>query len=494
MSRHISGKLFGVALVVILVLAGWLFTPQARAQHNAGLQRAIEAQEKHTPALMGKTGVVGTAASLNHDGGPVVKVYVEKAANFAGLPRQLDGVIVVPEVTGKIRAFGDTTARYRPTPIGVSTGHPAITAGTIGARVTDGTNVYALSNNHVYADENRASLGDNALQPGAYDGGTDPGDAIGTLYDFEPISFGGSSNVMDAAIVITSASLLNSATLPDGYGVPSSETATATPRLRVKKYGRTTSLTSGRVDAVNATVDVGYDTGVARFVGQIVIKPGPFSAGGDSGSLIVTEKGNHPVGLLFAGSTLVTIANPIDAVLNRFNVWIDDGVVTGSIIGTVTDSTTGTALEGAAVSVDTGQSANTDSNGHYTLAGVPVGDRTVTVSATGYVTQQSPAVVTENNDTVVDFALDVESSSGGTGAIKGKVTDAQTGAKLAGVLVETDTGQSATSNPGARYSISDVPEGNRTVTASKAGYVTASQEVSLAAGDTATADFALQPE
>jgi len=494
MSRHISGKLFCVALVVILVLAGWLFTPQARAQHNAGLQRAIEVQGKHTPALMGKTGVVGTAASLNYDGGPVVKVYVEKAANFAGLPRQLDGVIVVPEVTGKIRAFGDTTARYRPTPIGVSTGHPAITAGTIGARVTDGTNVYALSNNHVYADENRASLGDNALQPGAYDGGTDPGDAIGTLYDFEPISFGGSSNVMDAAIVITSASLLNSATLPDGYGVPSSETATATPRLKVKKYGRTTSLTSGRVDAVNATVDVGYDTGVARFVGQIVIKPGPFSAGGDSGSLIVTEKGNHPVGLLFAGSTLVTIANPIDAVLNRFNVWIDDGVVTGSIIGTVTDSTTGTALEGAAVSVDTGQSANTDSNGHYTLAGVPVGDRTVTVSATGYVTQQSPAVVTENNDTVVDFALDVESSSGGTGAIKGKVTDAQTGAKLAGVLVETDTGQSATSNPGARYSISDVPEGNRTVTASKAGYVTASQEVSLAAGDTATADFALQPE
>jgi len=34
----------------------------------------------------------------------------------------------------------------RPVPIGVSTGHPDITAGTIGARVTDGVNVYALSN------------------------------------------------------------------------------------------------------------------------------------------------------------------------------------------------------------------------------------------------------------------------------------------------------------------------------------------------------------
>jgi len=57
-------------------------------------------------------------------------------------------------------------------PTGVSTGHPAITAGTIAARVTDGINVYALSNNHVYADENQAALGDEMIQPGTYDGGS----------------------------------------------------------------------------------------------------------------------------------------------------------------------------------------------------------------------------------------------------------------------------------------------------------------------------------
>ena len=55
-------------------------------------------------------------------------------------------------------------------PIGVSTGHPAITAGTIGARVTDGTNVFALSNNHIYANSNNAAIGDSALQPGSIDG------------------------------------------------------------------------------------------------------------------------------------------------------------------------------------------------------------------------------------------------------------------------------------------------------------------------------------
>jgi hypothetical protein len=78
-------------------------------------------------------------------------------------------------------------------------------------------------------------------------------------------------------------------------------------------------------------VDVGYSSGVARFVGQIIVEPGEFSAGGDSGSLIVVDgKGKKgaaddrkPVGLLFAGSAFVTVANPIDLVLDRFGVTID---------------------------------------------------------------------------------------------------------------------------------------------------------------------------
>jgi hypothetical protein len=94
------------------------------------------------------------------------------------------------------------------------------------------------------------------------------------------------------------------------------------------KYGRTTGQTKGRITGINATVNVGYDSGTARFVNQIIIQPGSFSAGGDSGSLIVVQKGadaRKPVGLLFAGSPLITIANPITAVLERFNVVIDGG-------------------------------------------------------------------------------------------------------------------------------------------------------------------------
>ncbi len=94
---------------------------------------------------------------------------------------------------------------------------------------------------------------------------------------------------------------------------------------KLRKYGRTTQQTKGFVWATNVTVDVNYGgPGVARFVRQIMIKGnGTFSAGGDSGSLIVTQRGNNPVGLLFAGSSQFTFANPIDDVHAAFGVTID---------------------------------------------------------------------------------------------------------------------------------------------------------------------------
>ncbi len=221
----------------------------------------------------------------------------------------------------------ETAIGPRPAPLGVSTGHPKITAGTIACRVCKNVGgvllYYALSNNHIYADENRASIGDDVLQPGPYDGGQDPRDKIGTLADFQDILFSkDASNQIDAAIAqCTPATLGNSA--PNGSFTPSRTTAAATVGLAVKKYGRTTGLTHGEVRAVNATVDVTYDSGTARFIGQIVVTPGTFSSGGDSGSLIVTENGNNPVGLLFAGSDTDTIANPINLVLSRFGVTVD---------------------------------------------------------------------------------------------------------------------------------------------------------------------------
>jgi hypothetical protein len=62
-------------------------------------------------------------------------------------------------------------------------------------------------------------------------------------------------------------------------------------------------------------------SGTANFTGQIMISGRRFSAGGDSGSLIVTRDAcPRAVGLLFAGSATATIANPIGAVLSSLGV------------------------------------------------------------------------------------------------------------------------------------------------------------------------------
>ena len=306
------------------------------------LRTAIAVQQRHTSALLEIPGVVGTAVTGVQDGRASVLILTERSG-IMGLPVSLEGVPVRVYVTGRIMALSDPTKRKRPAPMGYSVGHPAITAGTIGARVRDALGrVYILSNNHVLANSNGATIGDPAYQPGPFDGGTSA-DQIATLSDFQVISFSGTSNTMDAAIALSSTAVLDNAVpSDDGYGMPNSaiygdangdgvfDDRNALLGLNVQKYGRTTKLTHGQITGVNATVTVCYEasdfvcTKSARYVDQLIISPAGFSNGGDSGSLIVTDDANlNPVGLLFAGSSTVTIANRIDLVLNRFGVTID---------------------------------------------------------------------------------------------------------------------------------------------------------------------------
>jgi PKD repeat protein len=297
---------------------------------------AIRAAARHTPALMQRPGVVGTGVGLDEEGRPSVRLFLVHG-QVRDLPTRLDNVPVSRVVTGNFVLRQDRTARVRPAPIGFSVGHPSITAGTLGARVTDGSQVFILSNNHILANNNNASIGDAALQPGAFDGGSQPADVIGTLYDYEPFSFD-SNNVMDAAIAIVNPNDISGSTpATAGYGPPSTNTVNASVGMAVQKYGRTTGHTFGTVAETNVTVSVCFETRgpfqcarSATFVGQFTVTDGSFSAGGDSGSLIVTASGNNPVGLLFAGSSTRTIANPIQVVLDRFGVTIDPTVPDGS--------------------------------------------------------------------------------------------------------------------------------------------------------------------
>ena len=76
-------------------------------------------------------------------------------------------------------------------------------------------------------------------------------------------------------------------------------------------------------------------TNTAKFVKQFQINSTTFSAGGDSGSLIVTKpatgKKPNPVGLLFAGSSNSTIGNPINSVLSALGVSFVGSAVEASM-------------------------------------------------------------------------------------------------------------------------------------------------------------------
>ena len=62
--------------------------------------------------------------------------------------------------------------------------------------------------------------------------------------------------------------------------------------------------------------------------------------------------------------------------------------------------------------------------------------------------------------------------TGGTGTVTGSVVDAQTGEALAGASISvTDTNISTSSDASGAFSLSDVPEGGQTLTASLTGYV-----------------------
>ena len=83
-------------------------------------------------------------------------------------------------------------------------------------------------------------------------------------------------------------------------------------------------IATGTIGSINTSVSVQYqkNCGSGRkytisYTNQVVINSSSFSAGGDSGSLILTNTScAHPVALLYAGSSTDTIGNPISDVLS----------------------------------------------------------------------------------------------------------------------------------------------------------------------------------
>jgi hypothetical protein len=255
-----------------------------------------------------------------------------EVASVAGT-RALSEMSINQIPTGHIDALNQR-ARFRPAPGGVSVGHFAITAGTIGClctgnRAPRSSRLMILSNNHVLANSNNARVNDAILQPGPADGGRNPADQVAVLESWVPINFSGGVNYVDCATAWAWPERVRRELKYESGGrevyfrIGSTPVAPALNQI-VGKTGRTTNLTQGRITDLSATIRVGYGSRVALFRDQLTIvstSSAVFSAGGDSGSSIWTWDNRWaPVGLLFAGGGGYTFANKIQRVLAALDI------------------------------------------------------------------------------------------------------------------------------------------------------------------------------
>ena len=244
---------------------------------------------------------------------------------------------------GTAQAQSHTDYYDRPIPMGVSISTtpsaPFIFAGTAGMRVRSlafPNLKFILSNNHVMGAVAPSLCPDTApqytwiLQPGTLDIGFDPGQdptyVAGFLAGAVPIEFSPTANnIVDAAVAITNPSLASTEIL--GIGNPTPQLGFATPGMPLIKSGRTTGVTTGTVQSINATVLVSYgsECGTARFVGQAITNAG-LGAGGDSGSVVLNGNTRAPVGLYFAGSPFNGVMNQIYWVYASLGVFVDSNV------------------------------------------------------------------------------------------------------------------------------------------------------------------------
>lgn len=327
---------------------------QALSHANPRVQEVMAVQEEVTPDLMSMPDVLGTAVGQDDDGELTILVYVNlegknPAASARNIPKNLRGENITVEITEPFRALvkpapGSTVShKAKQTPpiqLGTSGGwrydlaNGYCCGGTLGSLVQKNGIQYILSNYHVFESDivsggngRVVEDGDSIIQPGLIDVSCNAGNAqnVATLAKRSSLP---NSNV-DASIaeVVPGMVRTNGAILE--IGTISATTVAADIGQAVKKSGRTTKLTRSIISGLNATVPVAYDNECAggeaftkTFTGQIIIsnKGSRFITGGDSGSLMVEDVKTNPraVGLLFAGSSTLAVANPIGDVLSFF--------------------------------------------------------------------------------------------------------------------------------------------------------------------------------
>lgn len=196
-------------------------------------------------------------------------------------------------------------------------------AGTMGALVRKSrakeAALYIISNNHVLAACNHTAVGMPILSPANIDASPTaraPGE-IARHSEICELRSGEPSLVQPCLEDLAIAKVTNSDAVSSwqgdeehGFDTPC-QIAPLKSGMRVKKFGRTTGLTSGTVEAkLNTPTPIPYKSRL--FTATVWFKDiwtvagddgEPFALPGDSGSLVASEDGTASVGVVFAATT-----------------------------------------------------------------------------------------------------------------------------------------------------------------------------------------------
>ena len=228
-------------------------------------------------------------------------------------------------------------------------------AGTLTALAkTQEGKLIGISCNHVTGGCNTASVGTPIVSPGIQDVSPDNHeitviglhDSTGPMSQGLPQVFDITTNCDIAFFEIVDQAIMTSmqGAGPGSYDTPTSF-AKVKESLRVKKWGRSTDRTRGEISKI-VTEPEYIDYNVVSYYGpassQVFkgtvyygelyevesLSVNGFSAGGDSGSLVVTDEDGAEkiVGILIGGNNVKSYVLPLQKILKRMKIDIQGGI------------------------------------------------------------------------------------------------------------------------------------------------------------------------
>ena len=309
-------------------------------------------KSRHVDDILAIDGVIGMG--IGKDGGELVfLVLYDSAGPQPALPQAIEGVDVLPAPRRPLQlddgapTCGVTSPCHSeqmdlPVEMGNSGGWVSQTgsgACTIGFKACDvATNeLVFVTNSHCNQNKTTCALAvpnttsDYWVHPGKMDAGNTclgSGDCsrIGDIVSHAAPTCGGASNLTDATKIVSPADMTSNAFRDIGF----IQAFPGTPMVGdpVRKSGRTTGDTQGVITGIFVDIPVpasgGYCCGALTMHDQIEWLPSYPTAGGDSGSALLSDDG-HPqiVGLHFGSAGGYSYANHIDNVLADLGIELN---------------------------------------------------------------------------------------------------------------------------------------------------------------------------